>query len=302
MADDDRTRTDDPRTTLLLALADDELITGHRLGEWTGWVPYIEEDLALSSIGQDELGHARALYEIAVTLGAAPDVDTLAFGRLPDEYRNAHVCERPNEDFAYTIARHWLYDTADDVRTATLAGSTFKEMAALMAVVRLEEAYHVEHARTWFARLAEGPVDARSRFASALIRIFPEALALFEPLPGEDALVAEGTMPDPSETMLSSWLERVGADLESAGLERVLESRAETPVGELVPTSSGAAEPLGTETTPLHVPGLERREDGWVHRGGFAGAGGRRGVRSPDFEALWQEMTGLYRAHPGASW
>ena len=294
---------DDHRVSLLLALADDELITAHRLGEWTGWVPYVEEDLALSSIGQDELGHARAMYEFAVSLGAALDVDALAFGRQPDEYRNAHLCERPNGDFAATIARHWLYDTADDVRTASLTSSTFKELAALLNVVRLEETYHLDHANTWFRRLADGPVEARSRFAAALTHLLPEAIALFEPLSEEDALVADGTMPSSNETLLSAWLERVGTDLESAGLERVLESRTETPVGDLVPTSSGAAEAEGG-APPAAPPGpvLARRDGRWVHAGGFAGEGGRRGVRTDDFAALWDEMTGLYRAHPGATW
>ena len=101
----------DPRVTLLLALADDELVMGHRLSEWTGWVPYVEEDLAMSSIAQDEIGHARALYEIATTLDGR-GVDALALGRPPHEYRHAVICERPNRDYAYAAARHYLYDTA----------------------------------------------------------------------------------------------------------------------------------------------------------------------------------------------
>jgi ring-1,2-phenylacetyl-CoA epoxidase subunit PaaC len=292
----------DPRVQLLLALGDDELITGHRLSEWTGWVPYVEEDLALSSIAQDEMGHARALYEMCVGLGVAADVDALALGRQPNEYRNAHVCERSNHDFAYTIARHWLYDLADDVRTSHLVESAFKDLAELLRVVRMEERYHVEHARTWFRRLAEGPVEARSRFADALTQILPEAIALFEPLPDEAALVDDGTLPVPNEAMLGEWLERIGADLEAVGMERVLESRVEAPVGEMVPTSSGTAETTAGAEASLRVPGLERREGRWVHTGSFAGDGGRRGVRSDDFAALWDEMTGLYRAHPGARW
>jgi ring-1,2-phenylacetyl-CoA epoxidase subunit PaaC len=292
---------DDPRFVLLLALADDELVTGHRLGEWTGWVPYIEEDLALSSIAQDELAHARALYEIAAGFGWAADVDALAFGRQPNGYRNAVVCERQNRDFAYTIARHWLYDSADDVRTEALLDSSFKELAEALRVFRLEERYHLEHARTWFARLADGPVEARHRFADALGHLLGEAIALFEPLPGEEAMTADGSLPVPNEELLARWLDRVGGELESAGLERVLESNAEADVGDLVPTSSGAAEvTAGAEA--LQIPGLERRRGRWVHAGGFAGAGGRQGRRSTDFQPLWDEMTNLYRAHPGAAW
>ena len=291
----------DARLDLLLALADDELVMGHRLSEWTGWVPYVEEDLAMSSIAQDEMGHARALYEIASVLGGG-DVDGLALGRAPEEYRHAVICERPNRDYAYTAARHYLYDTADDVRLEALAETTFKELAEAIRVLRIEERYHLEHARAWFRRLAMGPVEARQRFSDALADALPEAMAIFEPLPSEDALRADTTLPLSNEDMLSSWLERVGRDLEDVGLERVLEAGADAPVGEVLPTSSGASEVAELSGKPLRVPGLERQDGRWVHAGGFSGAGGRSGRHSEDFGPLWEEMTGLYRAHPGARW
>jgi ring-1,2-phenylacetyl-CoA epoxidase subunit PaaC len=100
----------------------------------------------MSSIAQDEMGHARALYEIASSIDRR-DADALALGRPMDDYRHAVVCERPNRDYAYTAARHYLYDTADDARTSALIGTTFKELAELLRVVRLEERYHLEHAR-----------------------------------------------------------------------------------------------------------------------------------------------------------
>lgn len=291
----------DARLGLLLALADDELVTGHRLGEWTGWVPYVEEDLALSSIAQDELGHAKALYEIAGDLGPAGGSDAIAFGRQPNEYRNAVICERANHDYAFTLARHYLYDTADDVRTEALLSSSFKELAELLRVIRLEERYHLDHARTWFSRLAEGPVEARHRFTQALAGVIGEAIAIFEPLPDEEALIAEGALPFTSEELLARWLDGVSGDLERVGLERVLEAGAEPDVGDLVPTSSGAAEAT-PDAVALRVPGLERREGRWVHTGGFTGAGGRNGRHSDEFLPMWEEMTGLYRAHPGAAW
>src|SRR5207247_6905394 len=84
---------DDPRLMLLLALADDELILGHRHSEWTGWAPHIEEDLAFSSIAQDEMAHARLLYALARESGLADgDESDLALGRSPGEYRNAWIC------------------------------------------------------------------------------------------------------------------------------------------------------------------------------------------------------------------
>jgi ring-1,2-phenylacetyl-CoA epoxidase subunit PaaC len=291
----------DPRLGLLLAMADDELIMGHRLAEWTGWVPYVEEDLAMSSIAQDELGHARALFEIASTIDGR-DPDALALGREPGEYRNAVICEHPNRDFAFTAARHYLYDTADAVRLGGLDGTTFKELAEVVRVFRLEERYHLEHAHMWFERLATGPVEARQRYTDAMAQALPEAMALFEPLPEEDALLGEGILPRSNEDLLADWLEGVGRDLEAVGLDRVLETGAEPAVGEMVPTSSGATELEEAGTRTLRVPGLERRDGRWIHAGEFSGAGGRRGLHSPDFAPLWEEMTALYRAHPGARW
>lgn len=283
--------------SLLLAIADDELIIGHRMSEWTGWVPYVEEDLAFSSIAQDEMAHARTLYEIAAT-----DVDALALGREPHEYRNAVICERPNRDYAYTLARHFLYDTADAIRVEALRGSSWKELAEAFDVIALEERYHLEHARTWFRRIANGPVEARAKLTEALQLATPEAMSIFEPIPGEEALIADGTMPRASSEMLAAWLSQLGRDLEDVGLERVLESSPEERVGEMVPTSSGAIEAEGETSHTLRVPGLQRIDGRWVHVGDFEGAGGRSGRHSPDFAALWDEMTGLYRAHPGATW
>lgn len=290
----------EPRLQLLLALADDELVMGHRLSEWTGWVPYVEEDLAMSSIAQDEIGHARVLYDIAATIDGR-DADELALGRDAADYHHAVICERPNRDYAYTAARHYLYDTADDVRLQGLKGSTFKELTEAVRVFRLEERYHVDHARVWFERLATGPVEARQRFADAMSEALPEAMAIFEPLPDEESLLGDGTMPLSGEHMLGRWLEALGNDLEAVGLDVVLEAGAEPAVGEVVPTSSGASE-LGEAPRALSVPGLARRDGRWVHAGEFTGAGGRRGHHSDDFGPLWEEMTALYRTHRGATW
>jgi ring-1,2-phenylacetyl-CoA epoxidase subunit PaaC len=247
------------------------------------------------------MAHARLMYDMLVGAGDATDLDALALGRRPEEYRNAVLCERPNRDYAYTAARHYLYDTADAVRIAALEDSSFKELAQAVAVIKLEERYHLDHARTWFARLAGGPVEARSRFSAALAAAVGEAMAIFEPLPGEDELLADGTLARSSDEMLGAWLEGLGRDLESVGLERVLESPAEVASGEMVPTGSGEMEerPAGPS---LRVPGLERRGGRWVHVGDFEGAGGRGGHHSEDFGPLWEEMTALYRAHPGAKW
>jgi len=253
------------------------------MSEWTGWVPYIEEDLALSSIAQDEMAHARTLYEICATLDPARDVDALALGRAPEDYRNAIICERTNRDFAYTLARHWLYEHADDIRLASLEETTFKELREAVALFRLEERYHREHADTWFARLANGPVDARHRLASALSDAFGEALAIFEPFDDEEALIADGTLPRHSAESKAEWLKRVSKMLSDVGLDHIIGTHVEQP-GEMIPTSAGEI-----ETDHAYAP----IEDG---------TGGRLGKHSEDFLPLWEEMTALYRAHPGARW
>jgi ring-1,2-phenylacetyl-CoA epoxidase subunit PaaC len=284
----------DPKLTLLFALADDELILGHRHSEWTGWAPHIEEDLAFSSIAQDEMAHARILLQLAGEM-TGDDVDRLALGRPPEEYRNAWLCERPNRDWGYTLARQYLYDGADAVRLEALAESSWRELAEAVAVIRLEEQYHADHARAWFEHLANGPsVTARQKLAEGLVAAVAEAVALFEPLPGEEVLLGQGILPRSNEDLLSEWLAVLGRDLEKASLDFVLE-RHGPQTGEMVPTSAG-------EIETLVVPGVVRRGERWVHEGGFAGAGGRQGRHSEDFGPLWEEMTNLYRSHPGARW
>src|SRR5207248_6066535 len=110
------------RADLLIPMADDELILGWRDSEWTGIAPFLEEDVAFSSISQNEVGHARALYEIAARdLGVT--ADELAFDRKPEEYRSAPLVERREPDWARTIARHVLYEAADEIRVQALEDS-----------------------------------------------------------------------------------------------------------------------------------------------------------------------------------
>ena len=120
------------RVELLLRIADDELILGWRNSEWTGIAPFLEEDVAFSSIAQNEIGHARALYELAAReLGTT--ADELAFDRRPEEYRCAPLVELRRLEWARTIARHWLYETADEIRLATLKASDDPEIAGIAA-------------------------------------------------------------------------------------------------------------------------------------------------------------------------
>jgi ring-1,2-phenylacetyl-CoA epoxidase subunit PaaC len=162
----------------LIELADDELILGWRNSEWTGIAPFLEEDVAFSSIAQGEIGHARALYELAATeLGI--DADALAFDRKPEEYRCAPLVElQLVPDWARTIARHWLYETADGIRVAELKASASPEVAGLAAKIEREEAYHRLHAEMWAERLSSS--DESERFEKAVADLWPYALGLLE--------------------------------------------------------------------------------------------------------------------------
>jgi ring-1,2-phenylacetyl-CoA epoxidase subunit PaaC len=151
----------------LLEIADDELILGWRDSEWTGIAPFLEEDVAFSSIAQNEIGHARALYELAAReLGTT--ADELAFDRAPGEYRCSRLVELRFPDWERTIARHYLYEQADAQRLETLKQSDDAELAGLAAKIDREEAYHRIHAQMWFDRLKDEP-----RFTAALEELQP---------------------------------------------------------------------------------------------------------------------------------
>jgi ring-1,2-phenylacetyl-CoA epoxidase subunit PaaC len=151
----------------LLEIADDELILGWRDSEWTGIAPLLEEDVAFSSIAQNEIGHARALYEL-VARERGTTADELAFDRSPDEYRCSRLVELRLLDWEKTIARHVLYEQADAERLARLKESDDPEIAGLAAKIDREEAYHRMHAQMWFDRLQN-----ESRFTAALEELRP---------------------------------------------------------------------------------------------------------------------------------
>ena len=160
------------RAQFLLEIADDELILGWRDSEWTGIAPFLEEDVAFSSIAQNEVGHARALYELAARdLGAT--ADELAFDREPSEYRCSELVELRLPEWERTIARHVLYEQADAERLERLKASDDPEVAGLAAKIDREEIYHRLHAEMWHERLKDEP-----RFQEAAAELWPYALGM----------------------------------------------------------------------------------------------------------------------------
>ena len=156
---------------LLLEIADDELIVGWRNSEWTGIAPTLEEDVAFSSIAQNEIGHARAVYQLL-----AEDADALALDRAPSEYRAAPLVQlRFVPDWARTIARHVLYEAGDELRVARLKESSDPAVAGLAAKIDREEAYHRMHAEMWRERVRDEP-----RYRDALDELWSAAVAMVE--------------------------------------------------------------------------------------------------------------------------
>ncbi len=210
---------------LILSLADDEFILGYRDSEWTGIAPMIEEDIAFSSIAQDEIGHARALYELLETR-TGHTADSIAFGRSPVQYLNCKLVEHPREDWGFAIARQYLYDTAEHIRTTVLMRSSDKALSQIMEKIAREEKYHLLHTRTWIERLAQGPInetnEGRRRLEIGLKKAWPHAQGIFEPLFDEEALLRSGVL---SESMMSMQ-ERFQAEVKgflarfSLGLEQ----------------------------------------------------------------------------------
>jgi ring-1,2-phenylacetyl-CoA epoxidase subunit PaaC len=158
---------------LLLGLADDELVIGWRDSEWTGIAPVLEEDVAFSSIAQNEIGHARAVYQLLVSGSDAGEADALAFDRDLEEYRCAPLVELRLLDWAHTIARRWLYEEADRIRIESLAEDADPQVAGLAAKIDREEVYHRMHAQLWHERLRGEP-----RFREAVEELWPYALGV----------------------------------------------------------------------------------------------------------------------------
>ena len=166
------------RVDLLLSIADDELFLGWRDSEWTGIAPFLEEDVAFSSIAQNEIGHARALYELAAAeLGTT--ADELAFDRKPEEYRCAPLVQLRKLEWARTIARRWLYETADEIRIEALKQSADAEIAGIAAKMDREEAYHRVHAEMWIDRLLATD-EGRARLEEAVDELWPYALGVLD--------------------------------------------------------------------------------------------------------------------------
>jgi ring-1,2-phenylacetyl-CoA epoxidase subunit PaaC len=202
---------------LLLAMADDEFVIGFSDSEWTGIAPLLEEDVAMSSLAQDELGHAAALYDLLAGV-VGGDRDAIAYDRDPDDFRHARLLDHGRGDWAMTIARRYLYETADAVRLEALVDGAWAPLADLVVKMRREERYHAMHIDTWFERLARTPGEPHERLAAALETLAPDAVSVFTPLPGEPPLLEAGILTRSVAAQEATWRATVEPRLRAFGL------------------------------------------------------------------------------------
>ena len=208
-----------PLLRFILRRADDALVLGHRLSEWCGHAPMLEEDMALANIALDHLGQARALYAHAAEVeGAGHDEDAYAYRRDPVDYLNLLLVERPNGDFAHTIVRLWLYSAFMSLWWQAMTASQDAQLAAIAARAVKEVAYHLRHAATWVVRLGDGTAESHQRAQAALDMLWPYAGEMLTSEADEAGLIATGIAPDPS-TLREAWLLRIKDDAAEAGLK-----------------------------------------------------------------------------------
>jgi ring-1,2-phenylacetyl-CoA epoxidase subunit PaaC len=211
--------TRDALALLLLAMADDELVLGFSDSEWTGIAPLLEEDVAMSSLAQDELGHAQALYRLLADLAAdGRDADAIAYDRPPEGYYHARLLDHGRGDWATTIVRRYLYDTADAVRLEALAASTYAPLRELVGKILREERYHRLHAEAWLERLARGDAESRARLDAAWTRLAPDAWTALSPLPNDLALVMAGILDASPAELDRRWRASLEPRLDALGL------------------------------------------------------------------------------------
>ncbi len=197
----------------LLAFADDEHLMGQQHTEWIGVAPFLEEDLAFSSIGQDELGHAALLYELVLGFeGTEPTdtaVDTLAFGRASGAYRCCHLVEFTTRDWAEALVRHWIYDTVEEMRWQLVSGSSLAGLAAIARKALQEEVFHRRHADALLDTLLASP-EGRERILEALGTVRPLVVGLCEPVEGEVEAIDGGVAAASTGSLLEPLQQVIG--------------------------------------------------------------------------------------------
>lgn len=230
----------------LIELADDHLVLGHRLSEWCGHAPILEEDLALPNMALDLIGTARSLYAQAGTLeGKGRDEDALAYLRNERQYRNCLLVERPNGDFAQTMLRQLYFAAFMQPYWQAALSSSDAVVAGVAGKAVKEVAYHIRHAGEWVIRLGDGTAESAARMTQAVDLLHPYTADLFEA--GSEA--PEGVLPDRA-ALRPSWTALVSEVFVHAGLSLPEQSFPQT--GGRQGQHSEALGPMLAEMQSLH--------------------------------------------------
>jgi len=207
-----------PLVLYTLRRADDALILGHRLSEWCGHAPMLEEDMALANMGLDLLGQARELYSYAAKVeGKDNDEDKFAYLRDVRQYRNLLLLEQPNGDFARTMVRQFFYATFADLYWRAMMRSGDVTLAAIAAKSEKESAYHVRHCSEWIVRLGDGTEESHRRTQEAIDGLWAFTGEMFEIDDSERGLIDAGVAVDPG-ALRSQWLKTVSDVMNEATL------------------------------------------------------------------------------------
>jgi ring-1,2-phenylacetyl-CoA epoxidase subunit PaaC len=199
-----------PLVLCTLRRADDALILGHRLSEWCGHAPMLEEDMALANMALDLLGQSRELYSYAAKVeGKDNDEDKFAYLRDVRQYRNLLLVEQPNGDFARTMVRQFFYAVFADLYWRAMMNSKDATLAAIAAKSEKETTYHVRHCSEWMVRLGDGTEESHARAQDAIDHLWACTGEMFAVDDAERGLIDAGIAVD-SASLKSQWLKIVG--------------------------------------------------------------------------------------------
>ncbi|MBL7663327.1 phenylacetate-CoA oxygenase subunit PaaC [bacterium] len=205
--------------TFATYLGDDMLVLGHRLSEWCGHGPMLEEDIALTNIALDCVGQAKFYFDLAGRLeNQGRDADKLAYWRDEREFKNCVLVELPKGDFGVTILRQFLYETFYDLVLADLTNSKFEPLKDLALRAKRETNYHLKHTTEWIYRLGTGTAESHKRMQVALDYLYRYTAELFADDEVLDALSREQIAPKFS-SLKQSWVNKVQTVLQAATLE-----------------------------------------------------------------------------------
>jgi len=213
-----------PIIEYLLRLADDRLILGHRLSEWCGHAPILEEDIALANIALDCIGQANYLYSAAATEeGKGRTADAIVYFREALEYKNLLLVEQPNGDYARTIVRQFFYDAFGVLLFDRLQKSTFHPLAGIAGKAVKELRYHFRHSSQWMIRLGDGTEESHARAQKALDELWKFTDEMFLPDPLENELAKEGVAVI-SSSLKDEWTGTVREIISTATLSLPLQT------------------------------------------------------------------------------